>query len=252
MTEAPRSALATTRLVSVLRDLNMPGDPPRYRDVVSRFERMIDLAYSVTLSDTLRSIRRGEAVGARATHDQAPDPGELLLEARRSMIEYVLMSFSVDLSIALPFRFPTIDAHVLEDASPAAQLIQRFYVLHQSEMDFRVLRLRKALSEAIMTLRPELAHLLALDETLNATLSKQARKALAAVPRLLGRRFLDRVGDLLREHESEVTDPAQWLETGGWLAAFQLEVEELLIAELDLRLHPLFGLVEAATDTEAY
>ena len=45
--------------------------------------------------------------------------------------------------------------------------------------------------------------------------------------------------------ESDTTKPSDWLQAGGWLAEFYKDVQELLLAELDVRLQPVLGLLEA-------
>ena len=45
-------------------------------------------------------------------------------------------------------------------------------------------------------------------------------------------------------------DPARWMQPGGWLVRFCAEMQRVLLAELDLRLMPVAGLV-AAVDKES-
>ena len=45
-------------------------------------------------------------------------------------------------------------------------------------------------------------------------------------------------------------DPARWMQPGGWLARFCADMQRVLLAELDLRLMPVAGLV-AALDKES-
>jgi hypothetical protein len=43
-------------------------------------------------------------------------------------------------------------------------------------------------------------------------------------------------------------DPALWMQPGGWLANFCRELQGVLLAELDLRLQPTVGLIEALSN----
>ena len=43
-----------------------------------------------------------------------------------------------------------------------------------------------------------------------------------------------------------VDDPARWKQPGGWLHAFERDLQALLQAEIDVRLQPVMGLLEAA------
>jgi len=252
MSQTPRSVLTTTRLVSTLQAMGVPGAAPSQRDVVNRFGRMIDLGYSVTLSDCLRQIERASTAPAAdsASSADTTHPSEVLLEARRAAIEYVLVSFSTDNKIAMPFRFPAPSAGMLDDPEKAATPYQRFYVLHQSEMDFRFLRLRKAIRESLMGQGYASDHLLMLDDTLNDTLAKHARKALSAVPKLIVHRFVELAKQAATGASNDSSELAAWSAPDGWLGRFRAEIEGLLLAEIDLRLHPLLGLIEAAAARE--
>jgi hypothetical protein len=45
--------------------------------------------------------------------------------------------------------------------------------------------------------------------------------------------------------KADLNSPQQWLRKGAWLDNFINEMQGLLLAELDLRLMPLIGLMEA-------
>jgi hypothetical protein len=89
--------------------------------------------------------------------------------------------------------------------------------------------------------------LAALDEALDRILTARERQLLATLPSLLERRFQQ----LLAAHQRALLDSGQadepllWMQPGGWLAIFCEELQAMLIAELDLRLQPTLGLIEA-------
>ena len=41
-------------------------------------------------------------------------------------------------------------------------------------------------------------------------------------------------------------DPQRWRQSGGWLWAFEQDLQALLLAEMQARLQPIYGLLEAA------
>ena len=49
------------------------------------------------------------------------------------------------------------------------------------------------------------------------------------------------------QQERGVGEPELWLQEGGWLARFHDELQQLLHAELTLRLEPLKGMVSCLT-----
>ena len=67
---------------------------------------------------------------------------------------------------------------------------------------------------------------------------------LATLPSLMEKRF-----NQLRKaylHTQPADDkPALWMQPGAWLARFCTELQTVLLAELDLRLQPAVGLLEA-------
>jgi len=123
----------------------------------------------------------------------------------------------------------------------------RFYGLHQSELDFKIEKLRYGVRQEISTYSLRLAQLAELDKTLGKSLATHTRKRFAVVPKILKQRF----EYLLLEHqtrsrgETKQDKPIFWLESGGWLTKFYYEMQQLLLAELEIRLQPVLGLVEA-------
>jgi hypothetical protein len=60
-----------------------------------------------------------------------------------------------------------------------------------------------------------------------------------------------RFEQLLKTHQQKLVEtqqadnPAIWMNPGAWLARFCNELQTMLLAELDLRLQPTVGLIEA-------
>ncbi len=91
--------------------------------------------------------------------------------------------------------------------------------------------LRAELRSALAATSPDLARLAALDATLEAALGERERHLLGGVVARIEQRFLQ-----LRQ------DAAL-----GWLARFHHDMQQALLAELDLRLQPIQGLLDALT-----
>ena len=124
---------------------------------------------------------------------------------------------------------------------------RRLHFAHQREMDLAVRPLRTLVREALSRASPALRQLASLDATLDRILSDRERTLLSTVPSLLEKRF----GQLLKAHQQALTesgqvdDAAVWMQPGGWLAGFGKEWQAVLLAELDVRLQPIVGLIEA-------
>jgi hypothetical protein len=44
-------------------------------------------------------------------------------------------------------------------------------------------------------------------------------------------------------------DLAPWMDSGGWIKTFYGQMQELLLAELEIRLQPVLGLIESIFET---
>jgi len=124
---------------------------------------------------------------------------------------------------------------------------RRFYTAHQREMEASLGPLRSRVRAVLASLSPALQQLAALDAALDSILSERESKLLTKVASLLQKRFMH----LLRTHQQalqtsgQADAPALWTKDGAWLARFCHELQTVLLAELDLRLQPTLGLLEA-------
>ena len=101
-------------------------------------------------------------------------------------------------------------------------------------MELRIDALRAHVRRQLAGRSPALAQLAALDAAMAQLLAERLERALAAVPDLLERRCMQ-------------------LRAGGVadVAAWGRELQDLLLAELEARLEPVVGLVEAGTRGDA-
>lgn len=145
------------------------------------------------------------------------------------------------------------------DAAPAGaaayEPYRRFYTAHQREMEAAVGPLRARVRAALAPMGPALQQLAALDAALDKILIEREAKLLSKVASLLQLRFVH----LLRSHQQhsqgaaagtepcvgQIDPPALRIKDGGWPAGFCHELQTVLLAELDLRLQPTLGLLEA-------
>jgi hypothetical protein len=121
------------------------------------------------------------------------------------------------------------------------------YLDQQRHMALRVDALRAHVRQAIAKVSPQLGQLASFDAVMDQMLGGREKKLLATVPVLLERRF----GHLRKTHQLALAaaqlpdDPALWTEPSGWLDAFGKELQEVLLAELEVRMQPVVGLIEA-------
>ena len=136
-----------------------------------------------------------------------------------------------------------------QDAA-AYEPYRRFHLAQQREMESAIRALRAKVREQVAKASPRLRALVELDATLDQILVEREGRLFAAVPQLLKRRF----DELLQAHRQSLLaagledSPGSWLKPGAWLARFCEELKTVLLAELQVRLQPTAGLVEACNN----
>ncbi|MBI2749969.1 MAG: DUF3348 domain-containing protein [Burkholderiales bacterium] len=124
---------------------------------------------------------------------------------------------------------------------------RRYHQALQRDLETKVGTLRAKVRDAVTLASPKLRQLAALDAAFEGVLVEREAKLLATVPSLLEKRF----NQLLKAHQQataqrqQADSPELWVKPGGWLMRFCHELQSVLLAELDLRLQPALGLLEA-------
>lgn len=203
-----------------------------------------------------------ELDAAQKSMPQAASPAASR-RARTAAPEAILRQVREDLETAIaapdPFE-PDLgplpgEAKRAEASSPDGQDFRAHrsrYLALQRRMDTKIGTAREKVREALGRAGPELARLAMLDAALERTLGVQMQARFAALPRLLELRFA-------RSREIGSSDPggpsgpdfAQPAarrgeeDPGRTGACFARDVEALLRAELEVRLAPVEGMVEA-------
>jgi hypothetical protein len=124
---------------------------------------------------------------------------------------------------------------------------RRYYAAQQRAMDSSVRSLRASVRAVLAKASPGLRVLADLDATFDAIVCEREGKLLSTVPLLLKRRFeqLRQAHQQMLVDTQQADDPALWMTTGAWAARLCHELQTALLAELDLRLQPAVGLMEA-------
>ncbi len=121
------------------------------------------------------------------------------------------------------------------DADIGYSLLRRRYVAHQQMLEEKVDELRDRVRAALAARTPELARLATVDAVMARALGDQERRLLASIPGLMEkhcRRMREDGGD---EGEGNA----------NWVEVFRQDMYAVLLAELDLRMQPVEGLIEA-------
>ena len=201
----------------------------------------INLSDSIALARTLTNLEN-----VRASDSVSMErPQRQFLNTRGGMIRFIVRSFESS-DTAVPFMLPKANQATLDDPGEGIKPYLRFYSLHQSEMEHRVVSLRKSLRATLALDGPPRSKLATLDRVMDDTLGEYGRRVLSGVPKLLGEHFTQCRQDFLNSAEAEhSTTAAHWLQENGWLHGFQQAMRQLLLAEADLRLLPARALLDA-------
>ncbi len=142
-------------------------------------------------------------------------------------------------------KTPSLEA--LADAA-FAPYHQRHLEL-QRQMEQLVSPLRDHVRQTLGRTSPRLRQLAALDASFEPILAKREQALLPTTATLAARRFAHWRQQWEAGADEAAQDPAQamerWRAPGGWLHAFAQEWRHALQAELEARLEPVMGLVEA-------
>lgn len=246
-------SVSNSRLQRVFVDLAVSDNDVASKPFADKLGELIGLSNSIVLAESLRGLKRR---AFQAESFEAGDAKSAFLQARAEMLAFIVDSFvneGENVATTSAFILPRPNRDTLDDPEAGFVAYQRFYALHQSEMDHRILTVRRQIQKIMTGRSAKLAQLAALDNIMADTLADYSRRIFASVPHLLAKRFyflnqqyrqqLQINGDepALAAHD----ETARWLKKGAWLDNFILEMQAILLAELELRLMPLVGLVEA-------
>ncbi|MCC7633961.1 DUF3348 domain-containing protein [Stenotrophomonas rhizophila] len=217
----PLPAPAFIRLLAGFADGKVPAASP---DLSDRLSQWVDWNRAVALSRALDG--RLPPPVAEATPFEAADAAEVA-RVRAALVD----------AIAQPL--PPLSASTASD--DFAPLRQRVLTLQRS-MLAATGRLRGRLRDMLGHAAPELARLAEVDAVMEQTLSPREQALLASVPALLGQHFARLHAAALpaaADGEPVPTAPA----SNAWRLRFQHDMQQVLLAELDVRFHPIEGLL---------
>jgi hypothetical protein len=240
----PRTNFHSSQLTRCLADLSMVDTVDCGDAFAEQLSQWVHFADAITLS----AVHNDGMASLPNTHSD---------EQTAAVAEFNRIQTLLKNSIVQSFSLKPGKSHIKLPAPEFDQPInlaaayvpyRRFYESHQHDMEMRIEPLRANVREAVAKASPKLGKLAELDATFEKILRGRERQLLAKIPLLLKKRF----EQLFKEHQQKISDarqadnPAHWMQAGGWLACFCNDMQMLLLAELDLRLQPVLGLIETS------
>ncbi|HJV74825.1 MAG TPA: DUF3348 family protein [Noviherbaspirillum sp.] len=247
----PRTNFHSSKLIRCLIDLTLIETAETANAFAEKLGTWIHFADAIALSE----VHNARPASAAKLPDAAKSrarmaAGSEFARIQTSLTDSINKSFSPKLGkthIVLPV--PQLELPL--DVAVAYVPYRRFYEAHQRDMELRIQPLRTNVREALAQVSPQLRKFAELDALLEKILRERERQLLSTLPLLLKKHFVR----LFTEHQQklanrqltdkQLTDKsAGWVEAGGWLARFCNDLQQLLLAELELRLQPTVGLIE--------
>ena len=241
-----RTNLHSSLLIRTLADLSVL----QTTEPAAAFGERLGLWIGFTDAIALTSVHNSIAVEAAALPDQSGDDGPLdvAFAKMRSQLENTITKSHAPNTgrTRAELTLPKLEGPLDDVRAYAA--FRRYHQAHQRDMETGVRGVRVKLRHGVARASPRLRQLVALDATFDSILVEREGRLLATLPSLLEKRF----NHLRKAYQQALTDtqrsddnPDLWMKPGAWLARFCAELQTVLLAELDFRLQPAVGLLEA-------
>nr|WP_225589136.1 DUF3348 family protein [Pseudoxanthomonas sp. PXM01] len=201
------SAPAFVRRLARLGDLDLPAAPA----LSERLGQWLDWNRAIALSRALDGSTAGPSDAIPVDAEEAA-----CARARATLTTAILRRDRLDLLAG-------------DDVAP----FHRHCLDLQRSMQAATGQLRGRLRDALAKGTADQARLAEVDAVMEMTLSPREQTLLAATPTLLGQHF-----DRLKQTNADAADDT-------WLATFRRDLQDVLLAELDVRFHPIEALLAA-------
>ena len=239
-----RATFNRSALVRVLSATLPEATDPQY-DFGERLGQWLDFSDALTLFSVLNN-EAGSGAPIPAGNNDLPAQ---LARLRRNLSASIDNNgvFNPDpASIPARIPFPTPLPNATPESAADFSPYHRYYLAHQRDMNAAITALRANARKALAGQSAAGRQLAQLDASFEKILSARERNLLANIPIMLSKHFNRRYA----EHRAALADlsaddPATWAQAGSWLEAFCHDARTVLLAELELRLKPVAGLIAA-------
>lgn len=240
----------SSRLVRLLSDLASVDIEASRRDVAERLGLWLGVFDAITLHTAHQSINTvSEEKPADALVARNFALEEEFHRVRTALVKSITTNGAAPAS-GKQLRNPFPTPEIATEADAGYEPCHQRYLDQQRHMTMRIDALRVHVRQVIAKGSPRLGQLASFDVVMDQMLGSREQKLLSTVPVLLGRRFehLRKTHMLELDAAQQQDTSALWRQPGGWLDVFGKEMQEVLLAELEVRLQPVVGLIEAFTN----
>lgn len=232
-----KSLLGSSELIRKLQHLLDKEIPQTQSRFSERLTQNMDFSSSLKLSELqghLRVLERNKPAKAETKFlaDQQKSLNAAFERVHRAILQSIEHSF--DESVVQP-RFPLPKIN-LENEKLDLSAYQTFYVAQQTEMSAKIQGLRSYVREVLSSVSLNMNKLALLDQTLEETIGFPLRSGFSVISKVISKHCY-KIEEQWQKHDHQ--------EVCGQLNQFHTEIRQLLLAELELRLQPVQGLIDA-------
>lgn len=243
----PRPRPYSSELLRFLASRGMADADLDTGDIGQRLGDWLDFRQAIALQSFIGSVDHPTMQDRAATARVDASVLRRRFAEVRSALEQSILSGSVPAPGLARIEWPAAElAHPI-DPKTAFDPLRRYATGHQRQMESVIRSLRTQLRGMLDKGTRAQRQLCALDTIFDSVLSARETRLLGQ----LNKGFEQRFAKALRQHLKQQVQAAGADEpaplTEPWLAPLLADMRQALLAELDLRLQPLLGLVEALT-----
>lgn len=243
-TSVATTAANGSRLVRLLSELTVSDVEISPYNFAERLAQLFGFGESISLSKAHGKLQTMAFEPTTVAHAAIT---EQFLAMRTSLIQAVMLSFDPGDSTSR-IKIPSAKATLPPGEAKAYQAYLKYYVAQQRQFELKIQELRSRVRRAASGLSPALAQLCALDAMLGEPLSAHSRKVFAVIPKLLGQRFEHWIDQYQQALAGQPDNQHTW---APYHEHFCQEIQGTLLAEIEDRLLPVLGLLEAINEDSA-
>jgi len=231
--QPPRTSFHSSNLVRLLAALDVTAVAGSTQTFAERLSPWLDWTDAIALSAALQA---GGAAPAQAPANIGALRDDLA-RVRADLVQSITTDDGLVAAPPGPRASAAAPGAAADDSTADFSPCRRSYLAQQRAMDARIGALRLRVRAALSRQSAGLRQLAALDAVLDDALLARERHLLASIPSLLEQHFERQH----QQHQARHGPSAP----AAWLTLFRQDMQRVLLAELDVRLQPVDGLVDA-------
>ncbi len=245
----PRAPLNSSRLVRFLTENDMRDAARDAYDVGQKLGDWLNFRHAIALHGVLNPELQPQPSPAN-TRRAALMTAEALsrhVNKIRSQLEQSIVEGAPPGSGLARIEMPPTELDEPIDPKTAFTPYRRFYAAQQRQMEATLQNLRTQVRAQLRKSSSALQQLAALDEAFENILSEREAALLANLAKLHEKRFVQAVKRHTKKQAEAMAaaEIAMDLRQSTWLMPLRQALRTALLAELDTRMQPTFGLLEA-------